>query len=123
MRYCVKVVPALQPTAALHVSNVKPVAAKDVEAMHPSTPAKVPAKQALPTPPASSPAVTVSMQAPFIPKSTEPDLCQEQSNLVDLILSGRNVFYTGSAGCGRSTVLKAFVARLEERGKNVNNPP
>jgi len=51
---------------------------------------------------------------------TEPELCQEQQALVDLILSGRNVFYTGSAGCGKSTVLKAFVRELRSRGKMVN---
>jgi ATP-dependent DNA helicase PIF1 len=28
-------------------------------------------------------------------------------------MSGRNVFYTGSAGCGKSTVLKNFVGRLK----------
>jgi hypothetical protein len=50
---------------------------------------------------------------------TEPDLCQEQQDLVNLILSGRNVFYTGSAGCGKSTVLKNFVKQLRDRGKKV----
>jgi ATP-dependent DNA helicase PIF1 len=50
----------------------------------------------------------------------EPTLCKEQADLVDLILSGRNVFYTGSAGCGKSTVLKAFVKRFAERGMKVN---
>lgn len=51
---------------------------------------------------------------------TEPVLCKEQADLVNLILSGRNVFYTGSAGCGKSTVLKAFVKRLTEKGMRVN---
>lgn len=50
----------------------------------------------------------------------EPVLCPEQADLVDLILSGRNVFYTGSAGCGKSTVLKAFVKKFAERGIKVN---
>jgi hypothetical protein len=50
---------------------------------------------------------------------TEPKLCEEQHNLVDLIMSGRNVFYTGSAGCGKSTVLKAFVKQLKQCGRNV----
>lgn len=50
----------------------------------------------------------------------EPTLSKEQADLVDLILSGRNVFYTGSAGCGKSTVLKAFVKRFGERGMKVN---
>ena len=34
-------------------------------------------------------------------------------------MKGRNVFYTGSAGCGKSIVLRSFVARLKERGSRV----
>ncbi len=49
----------------------------------------------------------------------EPRLCPEQEHLVDLITSGRNVFYTGSAGSGKSTVLKAFTKRLKGLGKVV----
>jgi hypothetical protein len=49
----------------------------------------------------------------------EPDLFEEQQDIVDLIASGHNVFYTGSAGCGRSTVLKAAVKRLEAMNKKV----
>lgn len=50
----------------------------------------------------------------------EPVLCREQQELVDLIMLRRNVFYTGSAGCGKSTVLKNFVKALEDRGLNVD---
>ena len=50
---------------------------------------------------------------------TEPQLCDEQLELVDLIMKGRNVFYTGSAGCGKSAVLRYFVARLKARGSTV----
>ncbi|KAF4583284.1 ATP-dependent DNA helicase PIF1 [Ophiocordyceps camponoti-floridani] len=46
--------------------------------------------------------------------STEPKLCGEQQYIVDLIARGRNVFFTGSAGCGKSTVLKAALNRLRE---------
>lgn len=48
------------------------------------------------------------------PAGDEPSLCKEQQDLIDLIMSGRNVFYTGSAGCGKSTVLKAVVKKLRE---------
>lgn len=54
------------------------------------------------------------------PNATEPPLCKEQADLVSLILSGRNTFYTGSAGCGKSTVLKAFVRQLRDAGKRVH---
>ena len=50
----------------------------------------------------------------------EPVLTKEQSDLVELICSGKNVFYTGSAGCGKSTVLRAFVKRLHAAGREVN---
>lgn len=51
---------------------------------------------------------------------TEPVLCKEQQDLVNLIMTGCNVFYTGSAGCGKSTVMKAAVKKLTERGANVH---
>jgi ATP-dependent DNA helicase PIF1 len=44
----------------------------------------------------------------------EPSLSAEQQHVVDLIVGGHNVFYTGSAGCGKSTILKAFVKKLRE---------
>ena len=49
-----------------------------------------------------------------------PRLCVEQLALVELIMSGKNVFYTGSAGCGKSTVLKHFVPLLRREGKKVD---
>uniref|UniRef100_A0A1Y1LKE4 ATP-dependent DNA helicase n=1 Tax=Photinus pyralis TaxID=7054 RepID=A0A1Y1LKE4_PHOPY len=48
--------------------------------------------------------------------NAEPNLCKEQQDVVDLIASGRNIFFTGSAGCGKSTVLKAAVMRLQAMG-------
>ena len=53
----------------------------------------------------------------MLPEDSRPS--DEQLELVDLIMEGRNVFYTGSAGCGKSTVLRNFVARLKARGSNV----
>lgn len=50
----------------------------------------------------------------------EPRLCDEQLALVQLIMSGKNVFYTGSAGCGKSTVLKHFVTLLRKEGRKVD---
>lgn len=52
--------------------------------------------------------------------NTLPKLCEEQQNVVDLILGGRNVFFTGLAGCGKSTVLEAVVKELKAKHKRVN---
>lgn len=48
-----------------------------------------------------------------------PQLSPEQAEVVELAASGRNIFYTGSAGCGKSTVLRAMVQRLKHMGKQV----
>lgn len=48
-----------------------------------------------------------------------PPLSPEQAKVVELAASGRNIFYTGSAGCGKSTVLRALVQRLTHMGKRV----
>jgi ATP-dependent DNA helicase PIF1 len=55
----------------------------------------------------------------FIAPEPEPTLSAEQQRVVDLILQGHNVFYTGSAGCGKSTILKAFVKQLQAKGKRI----
>ncbi|KAK5629042.1 hypothetical protein RRF57_004757 [Xylaria bambusicola] len=79
-----------------------------------------------PTVPSSSNAMSHSMdvgsngQARLGIPIKEPALCPEQAELVDIILSGRNVFYTGSAGCGKSTVLKAFTRRFRDQGLQVD---
>ena len=46
-------------------------------------------------------------------------LCEEQRDLVELILSGANVFYTGPAGCGKSAVLKTIVSVMKSRQQRV----
>lgn len=51
---------------------------------------------------------------------SEPPLSSEQVRLVNLIVQGKNVFYTGSAGVGKSRVLKALRQRLSAMGKRVN---
>lgn len=50
----------------------------------------------------------------------EPCLTAEQEKVVNAIGNGANVFYTGSAGTGKSTVLKAFVERLKDQGRSVS---
>lgn len=58
-------------------------------------------------------------EAPTLVADTGPPLVPEQQHVLDLILAGRNVFYTGSAGCGKSTILKAAVKLLQQLGKRV----
>jgi ATP-dependent DNA helicase PIF1 len=83
-----------------------------------SAPAKEPVRmtdgpsQQITAPPANQQPAK-ALEADFVPEP-EPTLSVEQQYVVDLIVSGHNVFYTGSAGCGKSTILKAFVKKLRE---------
>lgn len=56
--------------------------------------------------------------APLAP-IRRPVLDPDQESIVRLAESGRNIFYTGSAGCGKSTVLHVIKERLESLGKDV----
>lgn len=116
------------PSSSLAMPSLPP------SMVNPHNPYQAPSPYQTPTPPpsssqeadplSSSQAMASSQPTPMpkAPSGTipeEPPLCPEQEHLVELIASGRNVFYTGSAGCGKSTVLKAFTKRLREMGKNV----
>ncbi|KAK0660795.1 putative DNA repair and recombination protein [Cercophora samala] len=50
---------------------------------------------------------------------TGPTLLPEQQNVVDHAVAGHNIFFTGSAGCGKSTVLHEVRRRLEAMDKQV----
>lgn len=68
---------------------------------------------------ASNQLITYDPQGTYAP-STAPSLCKEQQDLIDLIATGKNVFFTGSAGCGKSTALKAAVKMLRGMGQTVH---
>lgn len=70
-------------------------------------------------PDATARPTSIPPNAPLPKPKTRPVLCPEQLEVVELAASGRNIFYTGSAGCGKSTVLHAIKARLREMGKEV----
>lgn len=72
---------------------------------------------AIPLPTLSSSPPRAGIVTP--PADPGPVLTPEQQKVVDLILQGHNVFYTGSAGCGKSTILKAFVKQFQAQGKRV----
>ena len=56
---------------------------------------------------------------PPIPPTTGPPLSDEQQRVVDLVLQGHNVFYTGPAGSGKSVVLRSLKTELENHRKRV----
>ena len=54
-----------------------------------------------------------------IATESEVTLDPEQQHVIELIMEGHNVFYTGPAGCGKSAILTVFKRRLEEQNKTV----
>lgn len=46
-------------------------------------------------------------------------LCDEQADVLRLVAQGQNMFYTGAAGTGKSTVLKAIVQYLRAHRRDV----
>ncbi len=63
-------------------------------------------------------AFVISASAPVQPAQSAPsldNLTAEQRAVVEACLSGRNVFFTGSAGTGKSYVLRAIVDALREK--------
>ncbi|TFB00786.1 ATP-dependent DNA helicase PIF1 [Trichoderma ghanense] len=50
---------------------------------------------------------------------SSPTFSAEQETLVSQAMEGHNIFFTGSAGCGKSTVSKAIRDRLMEKGRVV----
>ena len=121
-----KVAPSVLPQSVIHKQEPKATTHPE-KVERTATP---PSTKPLPTQPvvdltSSSPPQVIAQSVPTLPPvpappvQVEPVLCQEQQEVVDLIVAGHNVFYTGSAGCGKSTVLKAFTARLRDNGKTV----
>jgi ATP-dependent DNA helicase PIF1 len=77
--------------------------------------------------PASS--VSYNPSAHFESPTTEveakdPELSQQQSDILKRILDGENFFFTGSAGTGKSVLLRAIIRGFRERGlEEAQNAP
>lgn len=62
----------------------------------------------------------IAIQTHQSPTAHGPGLCDEQLRVVHLVLSGANVFYTGGAGTGKSTVLRAIVKEVQAQRRHVH---
>ncbi|WVQ73833.1 hypothetical protein IAR50_003414 [Cryptococcus sp. DSM 104548] len=49
----------------------------------------------------------------------EPVLSPQQSKILDMIMQGENVFFTGSAGTGKSVLLRAIIKMFREKEQQV----
>lgn len=60
------------------------------------------------------PLKVVKIDPKCVVDGVEIELCPEQVKVVEAVLSGRNVFFTGSAGVGKSLTLKVVIDKLRE---------
>ncbi|QRV74470.1 ATP-dependent DNA helicase PIF1 [Ceratobasidium sp. AG-Ba] len=51
--------------------------------------------------------------------SEEIKLSAEQNHVLEMVLDGESVFFTGSAGTGKSVLLREIIRQLQNQGKNV----
>ena len=47
----------------------------------------------------------------------DPPLSPQQTQILDRVLKGKSVFFTGSAGVGKSVLLRAIIGKFKERGE------
>ncbi|KAG6857597.1 hypothetical protein H0H87_010165 [Tephrocybe sp. NHM501043] len=73
------------------------------------------------TPPSSFPEQQQPIEDNFKPLAPRPSvtLSPEQQQVLDRVNNGQSVFFTGSAGTGKSVLLREIIASLKERGDRV----
>jgi ATP-dependent DNA helicase PIF1 len=70
---------------------------------------------------ASSPAEPVKATSAQLPIRAKVVLSEEQQRILALVLSGKNVFYTGSAGTGKSVLLREVIGGLRGKYKKIGS--
>jgi Cdc6-like AAA superfamily ATPase len=75
-----------------------------------STPFEHERKPASPSP---TPIVPVDVHPLTAPN--DPPLTEQQAEILERILNGENIFFTGSAGTGKSVLLRAIIRAFKER--------
>ena len=82
-----------------------------------------PALPAEPDAAPEGPASSFDAGADFVPftgtttEATDPILSPQQAEILKRILEGENYFFTGSAGTGKSVLLRAIIKAFREREK------
>ena len=82
-----------------------------------------PALPAEPNAAPEGPASSFDAGADFVPftgtttEATDPILSPQQAEILKRILEGENYFFTGSAGTGKSVLLRAIIKAFREREK------
>jgi hypothetical protein len=65
---------------------------------------------------ASTSAIAAAAAAPVPPVDVaEPPLSPEQQRILDLVMQGRSLFFTGSAGVGKSVLTRAIIRGLRAK--------
>lgn len=64
----------------------------------------------------SAQALPATISAPIQPaESIEPSLSAEQKTIYDTVMSGKSLFFTGSAGVGKSVLTRAIIKALKAK--------
>ncbi|ELU39250.1 PIF1 domain-containing protein [Rhizoctonia solani AG-1 IA] len=54
----------------------------------------------------------ISIRNPRFPQRFHPELSEEQRHILERVLRGESVFFTGSAGTGKSVLLRSIITAL-----------